>query len=527
VHVRYRLLATAALAIAGAAPFAGQRVAAQTAAGSLNRIGHIVVLYEENHSFDNFYGNFPAANGVAQAAAAQKSQVDRDGKPYATLPPTLNTTTKKTDERIPTNLANGPFTYNDYSQPGDKTGDMIHAYYTEQLQIDGGKMDKFAAWSDSHGQSLGTWNLSGQPLYELAKQYTVDDNFFHAAFGGSFLNHFWLVCACTPVFPNAPQDMVAVRQPNGQYVVDNPDGTTREFAVTPDGHAVNTTQPLTAPYSKGSAQSPGPDDAHRLPLQTLPTIGDELSAKGVSWAWYSGGWNDAVAGKPAPLFQYHHQAFNYFQPYVSSQARADHLKDETDFMAALQQGNVPAVSFIKPLGPDNEHPGYANISQGEQHAADLVKAIQASPIWNDTVIVVTYDEHGGSWDHVAPPTPAKDGARADQWGPGIRVPAIVISPFAKRGFVDHTQYDTTSILKLIEARFGVAALSSRDAAVNNLTNSLTLDGAATAGGASTLPAGGTGGEIGRTHPAASWPLLIVAGLFAVAGGVALRWSRRV
>lgn len=258
----------------------------------------------------------------------------------------------------------------------------------------------------------------------------------------------------------------------------------------------------------------------------MPTIGDELSAKGVSWAWYSGGWNNAVASNPDPLFQYHHQAFNFFKNYASGQARTDHLKDETDFMAAVQSGNVPAVSFIKPLGPDNEHPGYANITQGEQHAVDLINAVKASPIWNDTVIIVTYDEHGGSWDHVAPPTPATDGARADKWGPGIRVPTLVISPFAKQGFVDHTQYDTTSILKLIEKRFGVAALGSRDAAVNDLTNGLALGGS-TSGGAipGALPANGTGGNIGRTQTHEEY-LLLVAGLLALSGGGALLLLRR-
>ncbi|HEY7295231.1 MAG TPA: acid phosphatase [Dehalococcoidia bacterium] len=524
VTITWRGTALLVPALAGIGLLCGgvSPAAAQSVTGGLNRIGHIVVLYEENHSFDNFYGNFPGATGLAQASAAQMTQVNRDGSPMQTLT-ILNTTTKKPDDRIPGNLPPVPFKFNDYYQPSQKTGDMIHAFYTEQLQIDGGKMDKFAAWSDSHGQSMGYWDISGQPLYELAKQYTVDDNFFHAAFGGSFLNHFWLICACTPVFPNAPADMVATMQPNGTYVKDNPDGTTAEFAVTPDGHAVNTTQPLTAPYNKGTAQNPGPDDAHRLPLQTMPTIGDELSAKGVSWAWFAGGWNNAVAGNPDPLYQYHHQPFNYFKNYASGQARTDHLKDETDFMAALQSGNVPAVSFVKPLGPDNEHPGYTDIVTGEQHAMTLINAIKASPIWNDAVIVVTYDEHGGSFDHVPPPTLQKDGARADQWGPGVRVPTIVISPFARQHFVDHTQYDTTSILKLIEERFGVSPLGTRDAAVNDLTGSLTLAGGSAA---DPLPGTGSGGQAGAARSATFWQLFAIAALLTAAGGYAVLAARR-
>jgi phospholipase C len=142
-----------------------------------------------------------------------------------------------------------------------------------------------------------------------------------------------------------------------------------------------------------------------------------------------------------------------------------HLKDEKDFMKDLQNRNLPSVSFIKPSGAYNEHPGYATLVAGQQHVADLVKAVQESPYWSDTLIILTYDENGGRWDHVAPP-------RGDRWGPGTRVPAIIVSPFAKKGYVDHTQYDTTSILKFIEKRWDLEPLGTRDAAANDLINGL-------------------------------------------------------
>ena len=122
----------------------------------------------------------------------------------------------------------------------------------------------------------------------------------------------------------------------------------------------------------------------------------------------------------------------------------------------VQTGNLPAVTFIKPLGANNEHPRYATLLNGQQHVADLVAAIQNSPYWQDTAIIITYDEHGGRWDHVAPPV-------IDKWGPGVRVPTIVISPFARKAFVDQTQYETTSILKLIEERWNLEPLAERDA----------------------------------------------------------------
>ena len=109
----------------------------------------------------------------------------------------------------------------------------------------------------------------------------------------------------------------------------------------------------------------------------------------------------------------------------------------------------------------NEHPGYTNVLSGEQHVADLLKALRATTHWKHTAVIVTYDENGGFWDHVAPPA-------IDRWGPGTRVPALVISPLARHGYVDHNRYDTTSILALIEVRWGLAALTARDAAANDM-----------------------------------------------------------
>jgi LPXTG-motif cell wall-anchored protein len=423
------------------------------AAGSMNQINHIIVIYQENRSFDSLYGNFPGANGLANAGAAV-NQVDKNNQPYATLPQPLNTSLKPPgpDTRIPANLPVQPFDLSKYIAPTDKTGDMVHRYYQEQYQIDGGKMDKYVAWTDSQGLVMGYYDATNMPEGQLAQQYTMDDDFFHAAFGGSFLNHFWLICACSPTWPNAPAGKVAQLDANGKMVKDG--------AVTPDGYAINTSFTVNTPHPANIT-----DTTQLVPEQTQPNIGDRLNDKGISWAWYAGGWNNAVAGKPDPLFQFHHQPFAFFANNAdNTPGRAAHLKDETDFMTALQTNSLPAVSFIKPIGDNNEHPGYASLAQGQQHVADLVNAVKNSPYWADSAIIVTYDENGGAWDHVAPPV-------VDKWGPGTRIPTIVISPFAKKGFVDHTQYDTTSILKTIEMRWDLPALGTRDAAANPLTNS--------------------------------------------------------
>ncbi len=424
----------------------------------LDKINHIIVLYLENRSFDNIYGSFPGADGLANAGDAAK-QVDKSGKLLETLPPVMNTNSKPpvVDARFPANLPNAPFRAEPYAGAEQTTGDLVHRFYHEQLQIDDGKMDKFAIWSDAGGLSMSTYDGTHFPLWDYAKRYVLMDHFFHAAFGGSFLNHFWTVCACSPRFENAPADLIAKLDSNGIIIDDKADN-----AVTPDFYAVNTLQPKLGPHA---ANVP---EAKLLPPQDMPNIGDRLSEKGVSWAWYSGGWTDALAGKADPLFQYHHQAFAFFSRYANgTEGSKVHLKDGLDFVSGLQTGELPAVSFFKPIGEFNEHPGYSSVLASERYAADLIKQIEDSPLWHDTMIIVTYDENGGLWDHVAPP-------KKDRWGPGVRVPTLIISPFAKRGFIDHTEYDTTSILKLIETRYGLSPLSARDAAAPDMTNALEL-----------------------------------------------------
>jgi phospholipase C len=419
-------------------------------ADGLQKINHIVVIFQENWSFDSLYGKFPGANGFDNAADTT-AQVDKDGTPYATLPQPLNTLFSPAvpDPRFPADLPVAPLDAAMYVGPNQTTGDLVHRYYHEQYQINGGKMDKFVAWSDAAGLVMSYYDATNMPEGKLAQQFTMLDNFFHGAFGGSFLNHQYLICACAPKWSDAPANIVATVDADGIM--------TRDGQVTPDGYAVNTSYSVNAPHPASIS-----DRNLLLPQQTAPTIGDRLSERKISWAWYSGGWNTALLGHPDPLFQFHHQPFAYYASLADgTPARAEHLKDEVDFYTDVANKRLPAVSFIKPLGPDNEHPGYANLTNGQAHVADLVSAIQSSPLWADTAIIITYDEHGGRWDHVAPPV-------IDRWGPGLRVPAIVISPFARKGFVDHTQYDTSAILKLIETRWSLPPLSDRDAASGDM-----------------------------------------------------------
>ncbi|MCP8940905.1 acid phosphatase [Alsobacter sp. SYSU M60028] len=450
----HRLAAGCAAGVALATIWGGAGARAQMAApAGLNQIETIVVLYMENRSFDHLFGNFPGANGLSNAGDAA-IQVDADGKPYAALPDPLDLRKKPPAryEKLPASIPNGFFRLDDSYKLSDQLGSLVHAYYQQQIQIAGGKMNRFAEGSDAQGYAMGVWDGSSLKMYDYARKYTLADNFFHGAFGGSFLNHIWLVCACAPVYPNAPAKIVARLDASGKLIEDG--------FVTPDGYAVNTLEPVGGPFG------PETKKERLLPVQTMATIGDRLSEKNVSWTWYSGGWNEAESGtlKAGAPFSYHHQAFAFFDRFQKGKPdRAAHLKDLDDMLADIDRGTLPQVVFYKPRAGVNQHPSNSNVLSSDAHAADILARLEKSPQWAHMAVIVTYDENGGFWDHVAPPT-------RDRWGPGTRVPTIVASPFAKTGFVDHTSYDTTSILSLIELRHGLAPLTEADAKATPLLN---------------------------------------------------------
>lgn len=476
------LVPRALLMVLAAAAAPAARAAAPTDR-ALSRIQHVVVIYQENWSFDGLYGRFPGANGFANGLAALPQRDRKAAPPYSSYvyqtPQPLKDGAP--DGRFPP--ASGepalpliPYDFTEFAAADSTTGDLVHRFYHHQLQLDNGVLepriadnDKFVTWSDNPGLVLSYADATELPEGVLARQYTLLDAFFQSAYGGSFLNHQFLVAAAPPPWV---QPIPAGFQSSWDPATLN----LNDSNLTLDGrYAVNTTYGAGAPHPadlNGSPKLLAPiNDTDPSAPGYTPTIGDRLDQKHVSWAWYSGGWNDAVAGHPDPLFQFHHQPLAYFRSYSEgTPGRAAHLRDESQLLEDLRKGALPAVVFVKPLGPDNEHPGYAALLRGQQHVAELVAAIQKSPAWKSTVIVITYDEFGGRWDHVVPP-------KVDEWGPGTRIPAIVVSPFARRGHVDHTPLETVSILKLIERRFRLAPLSARDAnpAVGDLTSVLDLE----------------------------------------------------
>jgi acid phosphatase len=541
-------------------------------AKKLEKINHVVVIYEENHSFDNLYGGWEGVNGLSHADAAHTKQVNQAGNVFACLkqddvnlasPPlavTCNDSTAGTPGgAFGSHFTNAPFNIDTYigpndvtcpkptvfgpanglpkndpqALPGGCTRDLVHRFYQEPYQLDGGKQDRYVTGSDAIGLTMGYYNTTALPIYQYLHgkhhpKYAIDDDFFQGAFGGSYLNHQWLIAAATPVWTGALNDgssddlhsaLDANGMPNNYMQYSSPLGTSvRDTQLTQScnpaatrppvqpafvcgNYTVNTTQPFNEPFSPGTALT------RRVPPFTGATIGDELSSAGVDWAWYSGGWDNAAGNTtglgwtngagpdcsdprvlpaantnhtfpfcPDGLFMFHHQPFNYYANYAPGTPGRAHLQDQKNFEQLAKSSdtktcNLKQVSFVKPLGSENEHPGYASEHAGSSALVDMLTMIEGSACKKDTMVVVTYDEFGGQWDHVPSPGQGNNNGPHDVWGPGTRVPTLIVSPHLKGKFVvDSTEHDTTSILSTIEHRWGLDPLGTRDAAVSDLTS---------------------------------------------------------
>jgi acid phosphatase len=465
----------------------------------------IVVIYGENRSFNNLFANFPGVEHPLSAVKADHyRQRDRDGKVLDTLPQcwggvcqigpqSVDGVTYATGVQYQENLPNAPFPLKGPS--GEDlplsvvTRDLWHVFYQNQMQINGGKNDAFVAWADSGGLTMGYYAQTQYSLrlWDVAKEFVLCDNFFQGAFGGSFLNHQYLISARAPFYSDAAnspaKSQIAVLESSDPLdyrlkpLEKSPASAMTgppQFgpsALTPDGYGVNTMAPPYWPTWLRDKEKPDysqPGLANVLVPQTHEHIGDKLSKKNVDWAWYAGAWQvtldeykDSTGIPKIPNFQYHHQPFNYFKQQGpdnpaerKKRLRDGGLGDESSsnkFLADAEAGKLPAVTFYKPQGNLNMHAGYADVAAGDRHIDRTIKVLRNSPQWKNMVIVVTVDENGGWWDHVAPP-------KGDRWGPGTRVPAIVISPFARKGTVDHTVYDTASILRLITRVHGLEKL---------------------------------------------------------------------
>lgn len=325
-------------------------------------IQHIVILFEENHTFDNFFGTYPNANGL-------------NGNLSLPVSPSSSETVS-------------PFHLSSTSTP-----DLDHSHSTALEAYDNGRMDGFV-YAENSNLTMGYYNGSDIPyLWDYASRFVLMDNYFSSVTGPSLPNHLYLIAG------------------QSEGIVDDI-----------SDYCFNST-----------------------------LIMDELNSKGLSWKYYSG--NDTTT---ANLWN----PLSACASLQNNKSIAKGLVDTSHFIPDVGNSNLANVSWVIPTGDESQHPPN-DIVTGERYIVSVINAIMNSKYWDSTAIFLTWDDYGGWYDHVAPP-------QVDAYGYGFRVPCLIISPYAKEGFIDHTQSDHTSILKFIETIYSLPPLSQRDANASNM-----------------------------------------------------------
>jgi phospholipase C len=383
---------------------------------SSNPIQHLVFIVQENHSFDNYFGSYPGANGDAklQAMLGQTFHLNDSSQVWI-----------RGDE-LPAGVSDDSFNAQPDSVSApvywlghvETTKDLKHTLSVARQAWDNGLMDQFLL-AEKSTVTFGYYNRSNIPYYyDYADHYTLGDNFFSSLMGPSYPNHLYIASGTS----NGITD-------NTQFI----STTTLDWA----------------------------------------TLAQELQSNGISWKWYDGrknAYKNPSIWNVLPLFSYFRS-----NPIIASQ----HIVRTNRFIDDIGNSALPAVSWVIPgsyVPPISvfqsgqacygmsvsEHPP-ERVDCGMDYVTYIINAIMNSPYWSSTAIVLTWDDYGGFYDHVPPP-------QVDGYGEGFRVPVIVISPYAKSHFVDHTQYEFGSLLATVEQLYGIPSLGQRDTMSNPLWN---------------------------------------------------------
>jgi phospholipase C len=482
-----------------------QRQRTTTRARARTPIQHVVVIFDENVSFDHYFGTYPKA-------------ANTDGTPFdaARHTPAVN----GLDHTL---LTQNPNTYNPdrLTHAQALTCDQDHGYLHEQQAYDGGKADKFVQFTD-HETCTGQ-AIFGEPglvmdyydgntvtgLWNYAQNYAMNDNSYDTTYGPS-----------TPGAVN-----LVSGQTHGVYAVDPATGAKVSDAYTvasPDSNGVGTV--INDPDPAFDDCSDGNHTAKSaLAVMTGKNVGDLLNDNNVTWGWFQGGFKPTgtangysvcgakhtnIGGNAVVDYSPHHNPFAYYKstsnpkhlPPSSVAAightdQANHQYDLSDFDAALKANNLPSVSYLKAGEYQDGHAGYSDPLDEQVFLVRTINELQKSPDWKSTAVVIAYDDSDGWYDHVSPPQvngsadPANDtaamcgsapvaGGYQDRCGYGPRTPLLVVSPYSKINHVDHTLTDQTSVLKFVEDNWGLGRIgdSSFDARAGSLGGMLDFRG---------------------------------------------------
>ncbi len=385
-----------------------------------HKIRHVVYLIKENRTFDHMFGRFPGADGATEGVTCDGTVV-----PLARAP----------DD------APGP----------------DHSFQAGLLAINGGQMNCFS-------ELFGGANLEAYVQYRpeqipnywaYAKAYVLADHFFSSTYGPTGIEHLFTVGATTDRFTDHERET-----PAGQF---GTNGIPREYCA-------DLTERM---YSFRKLSPEEEDDAFHLEEQAevgtlkarywflreactnITILPDLLEEAGVSWRYYLGD-NDYIN----TLALIKHVLFG---PMV------DKVVTDDDFLVDLANGDLPAVSWLIPDVAVSEHPAAGSMCEGENWTVEIVNAIMQSPEWRHTAIVITWDDFGGFYDHVPPP-------HLDLYGLGPRVPMLLISPWAKQGFISSELLEFSSVLKMIETIWDLPSLTERDANASDMLDLFDFDG---------------------------------------------------
>lgn len=399
---------------------------------STSPIKHIVVIMQENRSFDNYFGTYPGANGIPEGVCVPLSP---DNPKIGCVKPFLSTRAV--------------------------SADMPHGYQSSIVAYDNGKMDGYMVAENENPQTMSYYDNKTIPYYwNLAKHYVLADNFYSSVLSYSLPNHWYAIAGQAPstslfyTMHRPPNNNILNQNENASTIAGgdtNTSGSTTSFGVNPNPVTGNLKDQVARVYLEES--------------NLTKTIADLFmnNSQNITWKYYdhfvkTGNYKAAVNSG---------RAFEYWNPFSAKASTytsqySPHFVNRAQLFTDLKTGAFPQVSWVIPSFPISEH-APANITTGMNWVKLVMNSIMDSPYWNSTAIILTWDDYGGFYDHVPPP-------QIDKYGLGFRMPTLIISPYTKPGYIDHTQYQFESMLKFIEWRFNLQPLTERDLQSNNLIN---------------------------------------------------------
>jgi phospholipase C len=368
--------------------------------GDISAIQHIVFIVKENRSFDNYFGQYPGADGATSGPISTGQVVPLEHTP-------------------------------------DQVTDMGHDWTSAITAIDGGKMDNYdlILYGNVNGALMTMSQLTQQDIpnyYSYAQNFVLADHAFSSLHGESFPNHLYTIAASSGGVFTVPQAMGSQKAP------------------------FNWGCDLPSDYAVRVMDAEG-DVSDAFPCFDFQTLADSLEAAGISWKYYA---------PPQNTQGYQFSTYDAINHIRNSPLWTADVVPDTQFAVDAANGNLPAVSWLV-TGPNSEHPPNSTC-MGENWTVQQLNALMQGPDWSTSAVFLTWDDFGGFYDHVPPP-------QEDEFGLGPRVPFLIISPYAQPGYISHTQYEFSSVLKFIEDRFGLAPLTERDANANDTTDSFNFN----------------------------------------------------